>query len=93
MFNLTHATTRHSLPDMYNTLTKLAAYIEKENLNMFIKGRTSGCNIKNAMADGMEVMFSMGSKSELLDAWVDLPDECQLEEEDLEADIDDSFLH
>ena len=32
----------------------------------FIKGRTSGCTIKNAMADGMEVMFSIGSKTEIV---------------------------
>ena len=93
MFNLNHATTHHSLPDMYNTLTKLAAYIEKEKLNAFVKGRTSGCTIKNAMADGMEVMFSIGNKSELSDLWMDLPDECELGEDDVAEDIDDDILH
>lgn len=92
MFNLTHVTTHHSLPDMYNTLTKLAAYIEKEKLNAFIKGRTSGCTIKNAMADGMEVMFSIGNKTELSDMWMGLPDECELGEDDVAADID-NILH
>lgn len=93
MFNLTHMTTHHSLPDMYNMLKKLAAYIEKERLNTFIKGRTLECTIKNAMADGMEVMFSIGSKSESSDMWMDLLEECELGEDDIEADIDDNILH
>ena len=45
------------------------------------------------MADGMEVMFSIGSKSESSDMWMDLLEECKLGEDDIEADIDDNILH
>ncbi|KAM6503170.1 hypothetical protein JOM56_000113, partial [Amanita muscaria] len=36
MFGLDHRTTRHSLPDMTATFTKLAVYMKKENTNKFM---------------------------------------------------------
>lgn len=93
MFHLTHTTTKHSLPDLESTLGKLAAYIEKEQLNVFIKGRTAGYVVPNAMADGMEAMFSIGSGSISVDLWDNLPIECEVGEDDLEAINDDELLH
>ena len=92
MFHLNHRTTQHSLPDLESTLGKLAAYIKKEKLNVFIKGQTVGCNVPNTMADGMESMFSIGSGSTCADLWDDLPVECEVGEDDLEA-INDGLLH
>ncbi|KIL65827.1 hypothetical protein M378DRAFT_76148 [Amanita muscaria Koide BX008] len=91
MFLLDHKTNRHSLPDLKETLSKLAQYIEKERMNIYIKGRKARYMIPNAIAEGMDKMFGLSSKASSSELWVDLPDDNEVEEEDLEDTMDDNI--
>lgn len=91
MFQLDHKTTHHSLPDMKDTLSKLAQYIEKEKMNVFIKGRKTRYTIPNAIVEGMDKMFGLSGKTSSSELWADLPDENEVVEEDLEEDMNEDI--
>lgn len=84
MFLLENQTNNHSLPDMHDTFSKLAWYIEKEDVNEFIRGRKAKYTVPNAIGEGMDKMFGLSRKVDSSVLWADLPDDNVVNEDHLD---------
>lgn len=58
MFQLSHQTTHHSLPDMERTFAVLTQYMQDQESFLYKPGRSAHYVIPNVIADGLHILLS-----------------------------------